>query len=226
MNIQYIDIHTHSHQSTPNIFKISNILIIKTTLNPHEYIPPFSVGIHPWHINESSKQIDLDLLFQIASSSDCVAIGEIGLDKVKGPSIEIQLDILHKQLQTTEKLMKPVILHCVKAYDLLAQLRKQLQPIVPWIIHGFNGSEQLALQLVKQGFYLSFGHQILNPKSKASKTFINLPLDYVFFETDENEASIAHIYQQAARLKSIDENVLKDKIRDNFIKVFGDGLVE
>ena len=81
MNIQYIDIHTHSHQSAPNIFKISNILIIKATLNPHEYIPPFSVGIHPWHINESFKQNNLNLLLQMASSSKCVAIGEVGLDK-------------------------------------------------------------------------------------------------------------------------------------------------
>ncbi|MCA1747683.1 MAG: TatD family hydrolase, partial [Bacteroidales bacterium] len=77
---------------------------------------------------------------------------------------------------------------------------KSLRPPVPMIIHGFRGSVQLAEDLLKYDYYLSFGEPLLE-SDKVREVFARLPIEKLFLETDESEAPIGEIYAAAAELK-------------------------
>ena len=91
---------------------------------------------------------------------------------------------------------------------------------MPWIIHGFNGSLQDANQLVENDCYLSFGHLITNPDSKAFRSLNQINLNHVLFETDESELSIKEIYKQAQSILKINKLELLKIVDSNFIKIF------
>ncbi|MGN1252529.1 MAG: TatD family hydrolase [Muribaculaceae bacterium] len=114
-----------------------------------------SVGIHPWHADTG----DIEAVRALALSDPrVVAIGECGLDRFRGPSIDIQQEVFEKHILLSEELRLPLVIHCVRAYSDLLALRKKHTPVQPWIIHGFRGKPELAQQLVRQGLYLSLGH--------------------------------------------------------------------
>ncbi|MCM1137775.1 MAG: TatD family hydrolase [Duncaniella sp.] len=130
----------------------------------------YSVGVHPWNVNRFTLR-DLLMLRALASRPDVVAIGEAGLDTMRhSDDVEItlrkQLDLLKYHIELSEETAKPLILHIVRRFQEIIQLKKELRPTQPWIIHGFRGKPQLALQLLRQGFYLSYGKKY-NPESYA-----------------------------------------------------------
>lgn len=175
----------------------------------------FSVGIHPWDAEQGFSFLELENLI---THPHCLAIGECGLDKLKGAGIEIQKKIFLQQLELALRYQKPVLIHCVKAFDELVEFCKPYTAKVPLIIHGFNKSHQLAIQLIRQGFYLSLGSSVLNKKEVDLQL---LPLETIFFETDtHNDLSIRDVYQQASLVFNIPEDELKAKIYSNFITLF------
>ena len=122
----------------------------------------FSMGIHPWDVDDRWKQ-KLDLLNDALNKiqikhldSRLAAIGEIGLDKYKGGSMNMQTRCLEEQLKIAQRLKKPVILHCVKANDEMLAVMKGVD-LTYRILHGFRGKPQQAEQLIEHGFFLSFG---------------------------------------------------------------------
>ena len=58
------------------------------------------------------------------NATGCIALGEIGLDKLKGPSMEVQLAVFKEQIALSEKLELPVIIHCVRAWNELVLVKK------------------------------------------------------------------------------------------------------
>ena len=125
--------------------------------------------------------------------------------------------ILKKQIALAEELNKPLILHCVKAFDELIALKKELNIKVPIIIHGFNKNEELGEQLLAKGFWLSFGEAVLNKKSSLVKLIQKT--DNFFLETDDSGNSIEEIYHAVAYLKKCTINELKARIFANFKKL-------
>jgi TatD DNase family protein len=87
------------------------------------------------------------------------------------------------------------------------------------LIHGFSKSEELAKQLIDNGFYVSFGKYLLrNPELEV--VFKTIPNDRFFLETDTIEEGIREVYQLAAKYKDIDLETLKQIINTNFKTVF------
>ena len=177
----------------------------------------FSVGIHPYDINlvneNSFKELETYL-----SHKNCKAIGECGLDKLLISDINTQKQVLQKQLELAIKYNKPVIIHCVKAFDELIEVCKPFNNKIKLIIHGFNKSEELALQLISKGFYLSLNHTIFN---KENFDFTKLPINKLFLETDDNTSiTIFEVYEMASRKFKITEDALKEKINANFNLLF------
>lgn len=182
MILPCIDIHTHDKSRTDAIINIyPNEIIIEGAYH--------SVGIHPWHtINVDSSTIEkLNIL---ATHPQVVAIGETGIDALKGASIEKQKEIFLHHVALSEQHQKPLIIHCVKAFNEIITLKKQLRPSMPWIIHGFRGKPQLASQLINNGFYISLGEHF----NTQSVTII--PSDHLLFETDESTLDINTIIEK------------------------------
>lgn len=185
--MSFIDIHTHN--CTPAEHTIYNC---GTSYTADRSI---SVGIHPWHINDNWKS-EFTAIAEYAKADNVVAIGECGLDTLKSPAtIELQEEILKAHILLAEELQKPLIIHCVKAYDRLIALHKELKPQQAWILHGFRGKPQQAVQLIRAGLYLSLGERF-NPDS--AKT---IPTDKLFIESDESKRPIADIYSAIAAAK-------------------------
>ena len=116
-------------------------------------------------------------------------------------------------------MQKPLIIHCVKAFNETFQLLQQQRAQGPVIFHGFAKNSALAKQLVNKGYYLSFGKHLLTPSGAI--TFKTIPLEYIFLETDDSEIMIEEIYKTAASIKNIDITTLTQQITKNAQRVFG-----
>ena len=72
---------------------------------------------------------------EIGKDSKIVAIGETGIDLLKGGALHKQIDIFMQHVNISERLAKPLIIHCVKAHDIISEIRKRISPKMDWIIH-------------------------------------------------------------------------------------------
>ena len=210
----FLDIHTHKSAATLENISIQSFSLTETIHFPEN--KPISVGIHPWYGELKDLSAHLQQLKTLALRNNLKLIGECGLDKLKGEKIEDQITILTAQIELAQLIQKPVILHCVKAFDELIELKKKLQPTVPLIIHGFNKNHQLAKQMMSNGFYLSFGAALL--KSEEVALAFSKTAQPFFLETDDSEIPIEMIYQRAAEIKKISIDELKDVIFANWKK--------
>jgi len=213
--MQYFNLHTHVYTSQGDILELVNQY-------PQEFdaaIPNYSIGIHPLFINKDRLESDFEILVQKVTLPECLAIGECGLDKRSETAFEIQLEVLEKQLLLAEKHQKPVVIHCVHAFQELVELKNKLKITTPILIHGFSKKEQLAKQLLDNGFYLSFGRYLLqNPE--LEQLFNGVPENRFFLETDTSDYTIEEIYALAAKYKKITVTELQQIILNNFNTVF------
>ena len=182
--------------------------VAKVTYQRHS----FSCGIHPWYSEDSDYQ--LKYLSEIASDPRIIAIGETGLDKIKGPDFDIQIPVFKRHIELSEQLKKPLIIHAVKAWDELYHIRKEANPTQPWILHGFRGNSQIAQQMSKVGFLFSLGERF----NVDALEFI--PNDALFCETDESEITILEVYQQIASVLNQDIEDFAAQIAKNVQRVF------
>lgn len=208
----FFNLHTHSHNAQENVLAVVNQY-------PNEVdatLPYFSVGIHPWYIDEEKNKAYLKIIEDKVQFSNCLAVGECGLDKRIELPLSKQQDIFEKQLRIAENYKKPVILHCVSAYQEVISIKKELKISVPMIIHGFSKNYQTAKSLLDHGFYLSFGKYLFrNPE--LSEVFARIPNDAFFLETDTIEETIFEVYQKAEHIKKIN---VEQQVENNFRTVF------
>ncbi|MBN1820485.1 MAG: TatD family hydrolase [Prolixibacteraceae bacterium] len=215
----YIDIHTHKDHFDPEIISVRNIYPGDGfgAYNGRNY---YSTGLHPWHIKSTSENDEsLATIKKSVQFDHVVFIGECGLDKLCETNFEEQKRVFIKQIELSEEFNKPVLIHCVKATDDILEIKKELKPDNPWILHGFNGNLNQALQLIKYGFLFSFGKILFNKSSKAIESFQKLPLDSVFIETDEFSGSVRDIYKKASEIRDIDISLLARSMEINFNKL-------
>lgn len=199
--MNFIDIHTHNSTAVEHTIYNSG--------TSYTAVRSISVGIHPWHINDNWKS-EFTAIAEYAKADNVVAIGECGFDTMKSSAtIELQEEILKAHILLSEELQKPLIIHCVKAYNRLIALHKDMKPQQAWILHGFRGKPQQAEQLIRAGFYISLGEKF-NPDS--AKT---IPIDKLFIERDESCRPIAEIYAAIAEAKEIPCRELAQQIIAN-----------
>jgi TatD DNase family protein len=94
-----------------------------------------------------------------------------------------------------------------------------LHPKTDWILHGYSGGIEMTKQLEKRGILFSFGAALFNTASKTIESFRYLPLEKLFFETDEFKGDIKEIYQQGAKLKNIPVERIKEAVWMNFNRI-------
>jgi TatD DNase family protein len=196
-----IDIHTH--RITNNASDIVSISADDYT--PH--IKACSIGIHPWHISPD-WQDQMDRIRNLASAPNVYMIGECGLDNVRlTASMEEQETIFRHHIDISEQARKPLIIHCVKSIDRLIAIKKEIQPQQTWILHGFRGKHQQAVQLLAQGIELSFGPHF-NDKSLLAA----YQQHRLWLETDDSTSTIAEVYNQASQSLGTSIESLKNLI--------------
>jgi len=177
-----INIHQH-YRDDENLNSGIYSFDVNDNLAPIETLDKFSIGIHPWYAQYSSKDKDLSIVAKFAQKKNCVAIGECGLDRLRGDSFKFQLEIFKAQIGIANSANKPIIIHCVKAFPELISVKKEFKNSTQWIVHGFNGNKQIANELVKHHISISFGVQLLISQ-KLQHIYQSLPTEYRYLETD------------------------------------------
>ena len=125
--------------------------------------------------------------------------------------MERQISLFDRQARLAEEVGKPLIIHCVRAWEELIACRKAIRPKQPWLIHGFRGKAPLAGQLLRQGFYLSLGYHFQPEAARLAWP------ERLFLETDEAAVSIQVVYGRVAEALSIDLQALCDQIQRNSV---------
>lgn len=211
----YVNLHTHKFTENSSVIEIVNQYPLEANTN----LPNYSIGIHPWHINKSEYENELQIVSNLINNNECLAVGECGLDKNIDVDFSFQTKVFIEQLKIAERYNKPVILHIVKAYEELLQILKQEKISVPIVLHGFSKNIELANALIYKNIYLSFGKYLfLNPNT--AKAFKQVSLENVFLETDNSNYAINEVYTKASSIKNISVKDLQLNIYNNFLNIF------
>ena len=207
-----VDIHTHRRPQVPGTAIVNCF--------PESFVPQtegwYSVGIHPWYIASFAASLnDSKARFEeLLDHPQELAVGEAGLDKLAEAPLTLQIEVFEYQARLAEEANKPLIIHLVKAVDELLKLKQKIQPVKPWIIHGFRGKAALAEEYLRHGFYLSFGEKY------QEEALCIMPSERLFIETDESTVSVDTLYERAAILRKTPLEELRRTIRKNVSEIF------
>lgn len=206
----YIDIHTHQLYTDDTLSVYNDVL---TSDNQNRYV---SIGLHPCSNTQHDQLQELELLCQ--TNPAMIAIGECGLDKLCGTDWELQVKIFTHQIQLSKKYNKPLIIHCVKAFqECLALLKNHPQPV---IFHGFTKHPNVAQQIVASGHYISLGPNLFKQSDRIQKLLEVIPFDKLFLETDNATIAIQEVYNFYCSAAEIELQLLKEQMCKNFLSIF------
>ena len=209
LTMDFLDFHHHQ----PGKNGIYNLIL-------NEDIPngKFSAGLHPKDITEN-WQSDFEKIKNTALHENCLAIGECGLDGLIGINEDIQNEVFRAHILLAEEIQKPVIIHCVRRFS---QILHYKNAKVPLVIHGFHKKENIALELLDAGFYLSFGYAALENLS-LQNIIKNIPITSLFLETDDSDFEIIKLYEKVSEIKSVSLENLKNQVWENLNHVIKNG---
>ena len=185
-----IDIHTHC-----NYPQQGAIVSLSPTQYDKDKNPICSVGIHPWDSIDVTNQT-LSLLKELSTLPNVVAIGECGIDRLRGADIESQTTLFEQHIQLSEDVKKPLIIHAVKCADIILSLHRQYNPTQTWIIHGYRGNDTTAQQYLKRGIELSYGEKF------NSRALSITPLEQLWIESDEPTVQVFWMHLVSMRWDS------------------------
>lgn len=215
----FVDIHTHRLRPDHSVVQMVNLGDDQQWGGlsdlPNVY---FSAGYHPWMMGEIAPMVTLaGNLDRVSKLPNVLALGECGLDKLKGPSLVVQSEVFRLHAEISEVMHKPLIIHCVKCFNEIVALRQEWNCVQPWVLHGFTGSPQMVEQGLELGLSFSLGLR----NAQAFRKMVQLvPRDRLFFETDESEPEITVVYEEAARVMGCGVSVFKNEIWSNFKRLF------
>lgn len=183
-----LDFHTHRLDATGALIAV----------DPRRFDPQldlwYSVGFHPWDNVENLTDSDFDLLRQCAGHPQVLAVGETGIDRLRGGHLVEQGEAFVRHLQLAHDLGKPVVVHNVRAtQDILDARRIARLDDVTLVIHGMRGNANVAHTLLDAGCYLSYGPRF-NPEALKST-----PMDRLLIETDDSDTPITTVASLVAQ---------------------------
>lgn len=202
--------HTYHIDAEPCLLNVDT----KDLLPSYPEHVRLSIGVHPWKVKEDWQDA-LASVRQAAMREDVWAIGECGLDKLHGEALSLQMEAFRAHIAIAEEVQKPMVVHCVRAFDELLMLRRELEVSCkhesengggnvrhpqPWVIHGFRGKPEQAKQLMTKGMLLSFGHQY----NLETLRFVFISSRPFYLETDDLHLSVRQIYGQVAHHLDVD----------------------
>jgi len=204
-----LDIHTHHADADHAVIAI----------DPRQFSPQagkcYAVGFHPWGDLSGLTADDWALLERCARHPQVLAVGETGMDRLRGDDLAVQADAFVRHLQIALAVGKPVIVHMVRtSQDILYHRRRARLTAVPLVIHGMRSAPQVARTLVVAGCYLSFGPNY-NPLTVAAT-----PRDRLLVETDDADIAIDNVLASVAQTLDITTEELKAIVADNARQLF------
>ena len=135
-----------------------------------------ALGLHPEDVKgDWQEQLAIVETAIRAHRSELVAIGEIGLDYYWDKTYkEQQQEVLRHQLLLARELDLPIILHNREATEDILRIVKEIGG--RGVFHCFNGSKEVAQQILDMGFYLGIGGVLTFKNCKLADTLKELSI--------------------------------------------------
>ena len=152
---------------------------------PHMYA---ACGIHPSDVADIEDiEGALGEIRALLTDVDnkVVALGEIGLDYHYLPfDKDKQLSVFHAQMDMARALRLPVVIHDREAHgDCFDVIRSY--PDVYGVFHSYSGSAEMAKDLVRRGYYISFSGPItFKNADRVRAVAATVPHERLLIETD------------------------------------------
>ena len=192
-----------------------------------------SMGAGPWTLEkEDSIDIIMDHLIKEIEEYGADAIGECGFDRHWNyGTIEKQRELFIRQIELSQKLDLALIVHSRDADEDLLSLLPYFKSRT--LMHSFSSGKETARKLLDRGAYLSFsGNVTYKPNDSIRESAVYCPIDRILFETDAPYLSpvpmrgklntplyTEYTLDYLAKLKNIDKEELKERVKENFISV-------
>ncbi len=208
------DVHTH-------IIRVDNRSIFNLILKEDSLAIPeafFSSGIHPWYITDNWRMI-LEDHFQ-KDYKQRVAIGETGIDMLKGANIKLQEMVFMAHIEWALNLKMPLVIHSVRSSQRIIEILRDMKFQFPVVIHGFRQGMEVAKKFLSEGYYLSLGVYVDHAWQKLTEAIRYIPFDRILIESDDYDGDCCEIYQQIAHIKGISADELDNRILLNVKKCF------
>lgn len=210
-----IDCHKHWTPEMAQSEEVTDKTIF--SVRPSEFNPvpgvKYSIGIHPWHLDNVEEE--LELLKRYISHPQVVAVGEIGLDKLKKEvPFSLQREVLETQLQLANEFRKPVVLHVVRAIPYVVNIHEEYPAIPSVVFHAYQGRIKQATELTELGFFLSFGE-------KYSRSALQLiPVEKILVESDATALDFDNHIEEIASLRGLKPYEMKEQLKQNVHSAF------
>lgn len=186
-------------------------------------IVDLALGIHPLYIDKfDDKRLEAEIEFIKKNKRKIVAIGEVGLDFLKGREFEKQKKIFVMMIELARELKKPVIVHSRGAEEEVVKILKEYD--VRAVLHSFNGG----LELVEDYFYYSIPLVVLKSR-KYRRLVEKVDVSKLLTETDSpyqglgerNEpGNVLKIAEEIAKLKGLDKLEVEKLMFMNYQRLF------
>jgi TatD DNase family protein len=206
--VRFFDFHTHRRPESPQAAAI--VAVDKLPPEPGCY----SLMLHPWHLPAAFSGLPPEW---IGAARRADVLGEIGLDRLRGPALDIQLKTLDAVLALAEELDKPVIFHCVRCRaELLDRVRPY--PKLRKLLHGFAGGERALAAWIEGGFTVSLGRRALEENELRNVLGRVENWEHLGLETDDSGGDIGELYRLAEALAG---PKVSELLRRNFFLFLG-----
>lgn len=190
----------------------NEIVSHRESLRQHLPDSRIAVGLHPWYVHEAPFNWEQQLATLLPQVD---AVGEIGLDRgERAPDLALQEPVFERQLEMAAQHHLPVLLHVVRAHDLVLHHIKRFSGKLRGIVHAFSGSPEDAKAYIERGFLLGIGGGITRENAHRLRRIVSkLPLSSLVLETDSpylgtqtvpaGSSRPAHVAQVAAQLAQV-----------------------
>lgn len=192
-------------------------------------------GLHPLWVREETLTADLTQLESRVRARPS-AVGEIGLDRRAPAPMAVQVRALSDQLCLAARHQCAVILHVVRAHDLVFPLLVE-HAVSRFMVHGFSGSPALARRYVDLGGVLGIGGLLSRQSPRLLETVRQLPLEAFVLESDapdlppqgsrvSDPADLPNTAALIAQVKGCDVQEVAQVTRATARRLFGDLLAQ
>ncbi|NLG32765.1 MAG: TatD family hydrolase [Syntrophomonadaceae bacterium] len=144
------------------------------------------IGVHPHNAKDLNEEV-IAKLFKLAKHGKVVAIGEIGLDYYRNLSTpEQQRKAFITQIKVAHELNKPVVIHDRDAHqEVISIIKKEKAGKNQGIMHCYSGHVPLALELMREGFFISIAGPVTYKNAKKTQEVAaKISISRLLIETD------------------------------------------
>jgi len=144
-----------------------------------------TIGVHP-HDARTCTLETWDRLRRLAQNPKVLAWGEIGLDYYRDLSPrDVQRAVFIQQIELANEMGLPIVIHDRDAHADIVKIIKEHPPERGGVFHSYSGSWEMAKDLLKRGFYLSFSGPLTYRNARQPvEVATQVPLDRFVVETD------------------------------------------